>query len=61
MIYKEWILETMGQQYHDWLYGPHAEKHYTIDQLVAIRSVCAAETKRLKSGQGPSRDWRALP
>ena len=60
-LYKDWILATYGQRYHDWLYGPHEMPHWSVDDLAAMRIMYAAETRRLESGQPPSRNWRALP
>jgi hypothetical protein len=61
VIYQEWILETKGQGYHDWLYGPHATMNLIAQDLPPLRAVFAAEVKRLQRGEQPSRDWRALP
>lgn len=60
-IYKEWVLNTKGQEFHDWLFGPHEAKHWTCDDLREIRKVVSAETRRLEKGLPPSKDWRALP
>lgn len=57
--YKQWILREKGQEYHDWLYGPHELKRYTIDQLKAMRKEFAAESRRLEKGLSQTRDWRA--
>lgn len=59
-LYKEWILKTYGQSYYDWLYGPHTNCYYSCDELVEIRLMFAAETRRLEKGEKPSRDWRAI-
>ena len=59
-LYKVWIGATFGKEYYDWLYGPHESKHYTIDQLEALRKGFAAEARRLTNGEAPSRNWRAL-
>ena len=57
-IYKAWILETQGQDYHDWLYGPHKSPKYTCDDLKQLRAMFALECRRLENGEGPSRNWR---
>lgn len=59
-LYREWILATKGQEYYNWLYGPHDPKHYTVNDLKALRSEFAAECRRLESGQGQSKNWRDL-
>lgn len=59
-LYKAWVLREQGQEYYDWLYGPHEAKHYSCDDLKELRAVFAAEIRRLESGQGPSRNWREL-
>jgi len=60
-LYKAWILDSFGQAYHDWLYGPHEAKHYSVDYLIEFRKLLLAEARRIKSGLPSSRDWRSLP
>lgn len=59
-LYKQWVLNTKGQRYYDWLFGPHEPKHYTCEDLKTMRAEFAAECRRLEAGLGPSKDWRAL-
>jgi hypothetical protein len=59
--YETRLSDRMGQHVVDWLKGPHEAKHYTCEQLMAMRSEYKAETRRLEKGLPPSRDWRALP
>jgi hypothetical protein len=59
-LYREWIIREKGQDYHDWLYGPHDAKHWQIHELKQLRSICAAETRRIESGENPIYPWRDL-
>lgn len=59
-LYKQWILDTFGQEYYDWLYGPHPSPNWTIEDLIAMRMVFLEEIRRLQAGQPPSREWRKL-
>jgi len=59
-LYKQWVMDTMGQAYYDWLYGPHEPRHYTCENLITMRKEYAAEIRRLEKGEKPSKDWRSL-
>lgn len=59
--YRERLIEKMGQAMVDWLEGPHKPRHYSCDELRELRTIFIDETKRLESGQSPSREWRKLP
>jgi hypothetical protein len=59
--YKVWVLNTLGQVHYDWLFGPHQVEKWTCEGLLADRLMFLEETRRLKDGEPPSRDWRALP
>jgi hypothetical protein len=59
-LYKAWILETKGQEWHDWLFGPHASKHWLCDELIELRKELRSEVRNLKSGMEPSKNWREL-
>lgn len=59
--YKAWVLATLGHAHYDWLFGPHDSPKWTCDDLAAMRALFDAETRRLKAGLEPSREWRALP
>lgn len=43
--YEERLIDRIGQDKVDWLKGPHEPKHYTVDDLRAIR---AEYTKRAR-------------
>jgi hypothetical protein len=43
-----------------WLRGSHEPIKFTCLELISMRKLYAAETRRLESGQPASRDWRAL-
>lgn len=58
--YEQRLRAKMGDALVDWLNGPHKPKHYTAEDLKALRKMYAAESRRLEKGLGPSRDWRAL-
>lgn len=47
--YKERLPAKIGQEAYDWLMGPHEPKHYTIDDLKAIK---AEYTKKIKEIEG---------
>jgi len=59
-LYKAWILEAQGQEYYNWLYGPHESPKYTCDDLRDLRATFSAESRRLERGEAPSRNWREL-
>lgn len=54
------IAQRFGIAMVDYLEGPHEPKHYTCADLKELRKTFADEARRLKSGEPPSRDWRAL-
>lgn len=58
--YIKGLVARYGQQYVDWLDGPHSMQQFTCDTLKAIRKEYAAEIRRIEAGQGPSRNWREL-
>ena len=58
--YKQRLRERYGDDYIDWLEGPHPIRKYSCDDLRAIRKLVNAERRRLERGEGPSRDWRSL-
>lgn len=54
------LVRRYGQELVDYLTGPHEARHYTCDELKAMRAEFHAEKRRLEKGEKPSRDWRAL-
>jgi hypothetical protein len=54
------IVRRYGPELLDWLTSHHQAKHYTCDDLKALRVTFNAECRRLDSGLPPSKDWRAL-
>jgi hypothetical protein len=59
--YKRRLALVLGQEWLDWLESYHPPKHYTREELKAMRKEFAEETRRLEAGLPPSRDWRELP
>jgi len=59
--YREGIIERYGQAMLDYLDNAPRLRDWTADELRQIAKEARAEIKRLESGQGQSRDWRALP
>ena len=59
-LYEQWARDTLGEDHHRWLFGPHEPKHYTCDDLKAMRKEFSAECRILERGERPSRDWRKL-
>lgn len=43
-----------------WLKGHHPAKHYTCAELADMRAAFRAEIRRIKRGEKPSKNWRAL-
>ena len=58
--YEQRLRDEYGNHYVDWICGPHEPKQYTCAELKELRLLVSAETRRLKEGLPPSRDWRAL-
>jgi len=59
--YDKALREKMGDDYVNWLLGPHEMPKYTIEELTELRKTFKAESARLKKGLAPSRNWRELP
>ena len=59
--YREGIIERYGQGVLDYLDSAPRLRDWTPDELRQIAKEAKAEIKRIESGQGQSRDWRALP
>jgi len=58
--YAAGLISRYGPELLDWLEIYHPPAKRTTDELIALRKVYAAETRRLESGLPPSKDWRAL-
>lgn len=56
---KAGIVARFGQDYLNWLDGPH-ENNDTIDDMKAKRKAMAAEIRHLMAGGKATRDWRAI-
>jgi hypothetical protein len=54
------IVRRYGMDLLIWLKSHHPPKHYTCDDLKALRATFNAECRRIEKGLGPSQDWRAL-
>lgn len=48
--YRHRLIEKIGLERVEWLEGPHEPKHYTIDELKAIKAEYKAKLKGLKDG-----------
>jgi len=58
--FREALRTRYGQKLLDWIDGPHEVVKWTGEALTKLRAGFKAETRRLKQGLGPSRDWRKL-
>lgn len=58
--YQDGIVRRYGIDLLNWLDGPHEPKHYTCEDLKAMRAEFASECRRLERGEKQSRDWRKL-
>jgi hypothetical protein len=47
--YRKWLLTRIGQESLDWLEGPHAAKHYSIEDLKQITRICKTKLKELRA------------
>lgn len=50
--YRPRLAEKIGQESVDWLEGPHPQKHYTCDDLRAIKTKYAAKARELEKAHG---------
>ena len=48
--YREGLIDRIGVDRVEWLEGPHEPKHYTIEDLKAIKALYVAKLKELKHG-----------
>jgi len=49
VLYRKHLIEKVGQEMVDWLEGPHAQCHYDIEQLKAIKKSYTAMARVLRS------------
>jgi hypothetical protein len=59
--YRKGLFERYGQAMLDYLDSAPRLRDWTPDDLRQIAKEARDEIKRIESGQGQSRDWRALP
>jgi hypothetical protein len=59
--YRKGLVERYGQAMLDYLDSAPRLRDWAPDELKQIAKEVRAEIKRIESGQGQSRDWRALP
>lgn len=59
--YKRGLVARYGQWIVGYLDGYHPPRKYTCEELIAMRKEFAADTRRIKQGLAPLKDWRALP
>lgn len=48
-LYRMNLVQLIGSDRMDWLEGPHEPKHYTVDDLKAIRDTYRAKARQLKA------------
>lgn len=49
VLYRKALLDKIGQEKLEWLEGNHPTRHYTADELRAIKADYAAKTRALKA------------
>jgi Bacteriophage Lambda NinG protein len=49
--YREGLLKRIGPEAVEWLEGPHEPKHYTADDLIAIRKTYQAKLRELRQAR----------
>jgi hypothetical protein len=59
--YIKGLVMRYGQWIFDYLDGFHPQRKYTCEELIAMRKEFAADTRRVKQGLTPRKDWRARP
>ena len=48
VLYRAGLVEKIGRELVEWLEGPHEPKHYTIDDLKAIKATYVQKLKELR-------------
>jgi hypothetical protein len=51
VLFRKALLEKHGIEVVDWLEGPHATKHYSVDDLKQIKATYTAKANALKKAQ----------
>ena len=51
VLFRKALLEKLGVEVVEWLEGPHATKHYSVDDLKQIKADYTAKAKQLKEAQ----------
>jgi hypothetical protein len=59
--FRQGLIDRYGIGIIEYLESYHSPRRLTCADFIAMRKEFAAETRRLKQGLPPSRDWRALP
>lgn len=59
--FDQGIIARYGMEHLMWLRSYHPPRKYTCEELAAMRTEMAEECRRLKKGEPPSKNWRALP
>lgn len=52
VLFRRSLVELIGVERVEWLEGPHEPKHYTVDDLKAIRDTYRAKCKELERANG---------
>jgi len=56
--YKQGIIDRYGQPLLDYLESHQPRAKFSCQELIELRAVYAAETRRLEKGLPPTRNWR---
>lgn len=52
VLYRKGLIAKIGLESVDWLEGPHEAKHYSIDELKAIKAEYTRKAKELEKADG---------
>ena len=52
VLYRKGLIAKIGLESVDWLEGPHEAKHYSIDELKAIKAEYTRKAKELEKANG---------
>lgn len=58
--FRKGIIRRYGPEMLEYLDRHHPPKKYTCEELIELRCVFLEETRRLKKGEPPSRNWREV-
>lgn len=59
--FEQGIIKRIGMAHLEWLKSHHEPRKFTCQELADYRAEVAADVARLKRGEEPLRQWRALP